>query len=78
MLMQAGLSESLAGRFERIPVTHWSFAEMSAAFGVSLPEYLYFGGYPRGAAIPPEPRPVARPRPPGDRRARTSSATCCR
>ena len=51
MLMQAGLSESLAGRFERIPVTHWSFAEMSAAFGVSLPEYLYFGGYPRGAAI---------------------------
>ena len=55
MGMQAGLSESLAGRFERIPVTHWSFAEMSAAFGVSLPEYLYFGGYPRGAAIRREP-----------------------
>ena len=51
MLMQAGLSESLAGRFERIPVTHWSFAETSAAFGVSLPEYLYFGGYPRGAVV---------------------------
>ena len=51
MLMQAGLSESLAGRFQRIPVTHWSFAEMSAAFGVSLSEYLYYGGYPRGAAI---------------------------
>ena len=51
MSMQAGLSESLAGRFERIPVTHWSFAEMSAAFGVSLPEYLYFGGYPRGAVM---------------------------
>ena len=51
MSMQAGLSESLAGRFERIPVTHWSLAEMSAAFGVTLPEYLYFGGYPRGAAI---------------------------
>ena len=51
MSMQAGLSESLAGRFQRIPVTHWSFAEMSAAFDVSLPEYLYFGGYPRGAAL---------------------------
>ena len=51
MSLQAGLSESLAGRFERVPVTHWSFAEMSAAFGVSLPEYLYFGGYPRGAVI---------------------------
>ena len=55
MSMQAGLSESLAGRFERIPVTHWSFAEMSAAFGVSLPEYLYFGGYPRGAALRRDP-----------------------
>ncbi len=55
MSMQAGLSESLAGRFQRIPVTHWSFAEMSAAFGVSLPEYLYFGGYPRGAALRGDP-----------------------
>lgn len=49
MLMQSGLSESLAGRFELLRVTHWSFGEMSAAFGVSLPEYLYFGAYP-GAA----------------------------
>ena len=49
MLMQSGLSESLAGRFELLRVTHWSFHEMSAAFGVSLPEYLYFGAYP-GAA----------------------------
>ena len=55
MSMQAGLSESLAGRFQRIRVTHWSFAEMSAAFGVSLEEYLYFGGYPRGAAIRRDP-----------------------
>ena len=55
MSMQAGLSESLAGRFQRIPVTHWSFAEMSAAFGVSLPEYLYFGGYPRGATLRRDP-----------------------
>ena len=55
MSMQAGLSESLAGRFQRIPVTHWSFTEMSAAFGVSLPEYLYFGGYPRGAALHGDP-----------------------
>ena len=51
MSMQAGLSESSVGRFERVPVTHWSFTEMSAAFGVSLPEYLYFGGYPRGAVV---------------------------
>ena len=46
LLMQSGLSESLAGRFEPIRVTHWSFAEMSRAFGFDLPKYLYFGGYP--------------------------------
>ncbi len=50
LLMQSGLSESLAGRFESIRVTHWSFAEMSEAFGFDLPKYLYFGGYP--GAVP--------------------------
>ena len=49
LLVQSGLSESLAGRFEPIRVTHWSFAEMSSAFDFDLPKYLYFGGYP-GAA----------------------------
>ena len=49
LLMQSGLTESLAGRFETIRVNHWSFAEMSAAFDFDLPTYLYFGGYP-GAA----------------------------
>ena len=50
LLMQSGLSESLAGRFESIRVTHWSFDEMSAAFDFDLPHYLYFGGYP--GAVP--------------------------
>ena len=49
LLMQSGLSESLAGRFETIRVAHWSFREMSEAFDFDLPTYLYFGGYP-GAA----------------------------
>ena len=49
LLMQSGLSESLAGRFEYIHVRHWSFAEMSRAFDFDLPTYFYFGGYP-GAA----------------------------
>ena len=49
LLMQAGLNESLAGRFEPIRVTHWSYSEMSEAFGYSLDQYIYFGGYP-GAA----------------------------
>ena len=51
LLVQRGLTESLAGRFEVIPVTHWSFAEMREAFGWSLDEYIFFGGYPGGADL---------------------------
>lgn len=50
LLVQSGLSETLAGRFETVRVAHWSFPEMSSAFGLSLPEYIYFGGYPGAAA----------------------------
>ena len=49
LLMQSGLAESLAGRFEPIHVPHWGFEEMHDAFGFDLDRYLYFGGYP-GAA----------------------------
>ena len=49
LLMQQGLTESLAGRFELIRVNHWSFREMLDAFGFDLRSYIYFGGYP-GAA----------------------------
>ena len=51
LLMQSGLSESLTGRFEPIRVAHWSFAEISAAFGFDLPHYLYFGGYPEAYGL---------------------------
>ena len=46
LLMQRGMSESLAGRYEIVRLTHWSFAEMSEAFGFDFPSYIYFGGYP--------------------------------
>jgi len=55
LLVQRGLSESLAGRFEVIPVTHWSLAEMKAAFGWSLDEYVYHGGYPGSAPLASDP-----------------------
>ncbi|MDX8406916.1 MAG: ATP-binding protein [Mariprofundaceae bacterium] len=51
LLVQRGLSESLAGRFEIIPVRHWSYKEMQDGFGVSLDEYIYFGGYPGAADL---------------------------
>ena len=47
--IQTGLQESLAGRFEPIRVTHWSYPEMSRIFGFSLEEYIYYGGYPATA-----------------------------
>ena len=49
LLLKKGLTESLAGRFELIRMPHWSLQEMRDAFGLSLDEYIYFGGYP-GAA----------------------------
>lgn len=51
LLVQKGLSESLAGRFEIIPVTHWSFTEMKEAFGWTSDQYIYYGGYPGSAPL---------------------------
>lgn len=50
-LMQKGLTESLAGRYEPIRMAHWSYGEMQAAFDFSLDEYIYFGGYPGSASL---------------------------
>jgi len=51
LLIQRGLTESLAGRFETIPVTHWSYAEMQKAFEWDLDRFIYFGGYPGAADL---------------------------
>lgn len=51
LLVQRGLSESLAGRFEVIRVPHWSLGEMQAAFHWDLNRYLFFGGYPGAADL---------------------------
>jgi predicted AAA+ superfamily ATPase len=51
LLVQTGLSESLAGRFEVIRVPHWSYAEMREAFGWSLDQFVYYGGYPGAAPL---------------------------
>lgn len=51
LLVQKGLTESLAGRFEIIPVIHWSFGEMQEAFGWGLEQYILYGGYPGAAAL---------------------------
>ena len=60
LLMAQGLTESLAGRFETLRLPHWSLAEMRAAFGWSLEQYLYFGGYPGAAPLIGDPSRWAR------------------
>lgn len=55
LLIERGLSESLAGRFETLHLPHWSLGEMRAAFGFSLDDYLHFGGYPGAAPLAAEP-----------------------
>ncbi len=49
--IQTGLTESLAGRFELVPMTHWSYLEMRDCFGWDLNTYFYHGGYPGAASL---------------------------
>ena len=51
VLLEKGLSESLAGRFEEIRMTHWSYQEMKDCFGFTLDQYIYYGGYPGAADL---------------------------
>ncbi len=55
LLIQSGLTESLAGRFEVIVVPHWSFDEMREAFGLKLEEYVFYGAYPGAAELIEDP-----------------------
>ena len=55
LLIHQGLTESLAGRFEVVPIPHWAFAEMREAFGWTVDQYVFFGGYPGSAPLVGEP-----------------------
>ena len=51
LLIQKGLTESLAGRFEIIQMGHWSLNEMSKAFAWSPEQFVWFGGYPGSSSL---------------------------
>jgi len=51
LLLQTGMTESLAGRFETMYISHWSLAEMREAFGWSADKYAWFGGFPGAASL---------------------------
>lgn len=46
LLLQKGLEESLEGRFEAIKMGYWEWCEMRDAFGFTMPQYVFFGGFP--------------------------------
>lgn len=60
LLVERGLGESLTGRFEVLRLPHWGFAEMQAAFGWSLDQYLFYGSYPGAASLIRQPARWAR------------------
>ncbi len=51
LMLKHGLTESLMGRFEMIKIGHWTYNEMREAFGFTLDEYIYFGGFPGSAHL---------------------------
>ena len=51
LMLRKGLTESLAGRFELIRLEHWTLQEMEDAFGLTLDEWIYYGGYPGSASL---------------------------
>ena len=51
LLLQQGMSESMAGRFETMYLAHWSYPEMKKAFNWTTEQYVYFGGYPGSAEL---------------------------
>jgi predicted AAA+ superfamily ATPase len=46
LLIEKGLKETLAGRFELIRVEHWNFAEAKEILNLSLSDFIEFGCYP--------------------------------
>jgi len=54
--LSRGLDDSLVGRFEIIPVPHWSARECRDSFNWNLEQFLKFGGYPGGAPLIEDPQ----------------------
>lgn len=51
LYLQQGLSDSLAGRFELVQASHWTYKECRQHLGWNPDQYLQFGGYPAASAF---------------------------
>lgn len=56
LLVQQGLTESLAGRFELLHLPHWGLSEMKAAYRWKLDSFLFYGAYPGAAPLITDPK----------------------
>ncbi len=56
LLIARGLTESMAGRFEMTRLGHWRFIEMREAFGFTLDQFIFYGGYPGAATLVDNPQ----------------------
>ena len=56
LLIARGLTESMAGRFEMTRLGHWRFIEMREAFGFTLDQFIFYGGYPGAATLVGDPQ----------------------
>lgn len=55
VLLDKGLADSLAGRFERIIMSHWDYSEFHEAFGWDIDRFMYYGAYPGAAGLVEDP-----------------------
>jgi len=55
VLLDKGLADSLAGRFERIIMSHWNYSEFQEAFGWDIDRFMYYGSYPGAAQLVEDP-----------------------
>lgn len=55
VLIDKGLADSLAGRYERIIMSHWNYAEFKEAFGWDVDRFIYYGAYPGAAPLVDDP-----------------------
>lgn len=46
LLIHKGLEESLEGRYETLKMGYWEWEEMREAFGFTMEQFIYFGGFP--------------------------------
>ena len=46
LLIQKGLEESLEGRYEALKMGYWEWEEMRDAFGFTMVQFIYCGGFP--------------------------------